>query len=45
MRRPTFLIEARLGAVRVRFGLDPDPANVADLTGPQLDRLTLRRSA
>jgi len=38
----TFLIEARLGAVQVRFGYDPDPANVAVLRGAQLDRLSLR---
>ncbi|HEY3714022.1 MAG TPA: hypothetical protein VGL39_05805 [Jatrophihabitantaceae bacterium] len=30
------------GAVQVRFGYDPDPANVAVLRGAQLDRLSLR---
>jgi hypothetical protein len=43
--RLTFLIEARLGAVRVRFGYDSHPSNVADLRGAQLDRLTLHRAA
>jgi len=41
----TFLIEARFGAVRVRFGYDPDPANVTVLRGSQLDRLKLRPNA
>lgn len=37
----TFLVEARLGAVTVRFGYDPDPANVATLRGRDLERLSL----
>jgi len=41
----TFLIEARLDAVRVRFGYDPDPAKVTVLRGAQLDRLKLRPTA
>jgi len=40
--RLTFLVEARLGAVTVRFGHDPDPANVALLHGAALDRLSLQ---
>lgn len=40
--RLTFLIEARLGAVTVRFGYDPDPANVAVLHGAALERLSLQ---
>jgi hypothetical protein len=40
--RLTFLVEARLGAVTVRFGHDPDPANVAVLRGAALERLSLQ---
>jgi hypothetical protein len=40
--RLTFLVEARLGAVTVRFGYDPDPANVAVLHGAALERLSLQ---
>ena len=36
----TFLIEARVGEVRVRFGYDPAEPEVT-LTGEQLHRLTL----
>ncbi|MGY1595030.1 hypothetical protein ACI789_13625 [Geodermatophilus sp. SYSU D00965] len=39
--RPTDLVEARLGAVTVRFGYDPD--DIATLTGAELDRLTPAR--
>ena len=42
--RLTFLVEAWLGAVTVRFGYDPDPANVAVLRGAALERLSLQRS-
>jgi hypothetical protein len=37
--RPTVLVEARPGAVTVRFGLDP--YDTATLTGEALDRLVL----
>ena len=37
--RPTVLVEARPGAVTVRFGLDPH--DTATLTGAALDRLAL----
>lgn len=37
--RPTVLVEARPGAVTVRFG--PDPYDTATLTGEALDRLVL----
>jgi len=40
--RPTSLVEARLGRVSVRFGLDPGAT--ATLTGAELDRLTLTPS-
>jgi hypothetical protein len=42
--RLTFLVEARLGAVTVRFGHDPDPANVAVLRGAALARLSLHQA-
>jgi hypothetical protein len=42
--RLTFLVEARLGAVTVQFGYDPDPANVAELRGRALERLSLHPS-
>ncbi len=41
--RPTVLVEARPGAVTVRFGLDP--YDTATLTGEALDRLVLTRTA
>ncbi|MGY1688655.1 hypothetical protein [Geodermatophilus sp. SYSU D01105] len=39
--RPTELVEARLGAVTVRFGYDPQ--DTVTLTGAELDRLAPAR--
>ena len=39
--RPTHLVEARLGAVTVRFGYDPE--STVTLTGAELERLTPAR--